>query len=122
MTIPRRTALLALAGAALLPGAALVPGTAWAASARELSSKGQAALQRLYKVQPRARELGKKAVAILVFPDIVKAGLLIGGQSGNGVLIKGGKSVAYYNSRHWPRPGSAVPARTSAWPACWAAC
>ena len=97
MTIPRRTALLALAGAALLPGAALVPGTAWAASARELSSKGQAALQRLYKVQPRARELGKKAVAILVFPDIVKAGLLIGGQSGNGVLIKGGKSVAYYN-------------------------
>jgi lipid-binding SYLF domain-containing protein len=36
-------------------------------------------------------------VAILVFPEIIKAGLLIGGQSGDGVLFKGGKAAAYYN-------------------------
>ena len=37
------------------------------------------------------------AKAILVFPKIIKAGLLIGGQSGDGALRMGGKTVGYYN-------------------------
>lgn len=94
MTCTRRSVLLAAAG---LATAALLPGQAHAASARELNRNGLAALDRLYRAQPRARELGKKAVAILVFPEIVKAGLVIGGQSGNGVLLKGGKPVGHYN-------------------------
>ncbi len=35
---------------------------------------------------------------MLVFPNIVKAGFMFGGQIGEGVLLKGGKPVAYYNS------------------------
>jgi lipid-binding SYLF domain-containing protein len=77
--------------------AAMGPGTADAASARQLDRDASAALQRLYNAQPRARTLGQRAVAVLVFPRIIKAGLIIGGQTGDGVLRKNGKSVAYYN-------------------------
>ena len=35
---------------------------------------------------------------ISVFPGIVKAGLGVGGQFGEGVLFRGGKATAYYNT------------------------
>jgi lipid-binding SYLF domain-containing protein len=34
----------------------------------------------------------------LVFPEITKAGLLIGGQYGEGVLWRGDKATAFYNT------------------------
>ena len=37
-------------------------------------------------------------MAVLVFPGILKAGLGVGGQYGEGVLFKGGKAVGYYNT------------------------
>jgi lipid-binding SYLF domain-containing protein len=42
--------------------------------------------------------LGGKARAVLVFPSILKAGFMFGGQLGNGVLMKGGRTAGYYNS------------------------
>jgi lipid-binding SYLF domain-containing protein len=45
-----------------------------------------------------ARDLSKRAVAVLVFPDVKKAGLIVGGQFGEGVLWRGGKAAAYYNT------------------------
>jgi lipid-binding SYLF domain-containing protein len=42
--------------------------------------------------------LADRAVAVLVFPRIVKAGFVIGGQFGDGALRKKGKSVGYYRS------------------------
>ena len=42
--------------------------------------------------------LAKKAVAILVFPNMVKAGFLVGAQYGEGALRKKGRTVGYYNS------------------------
>jgi len=42
--------------------------------------------------------VGGQAKAVLVFPRIVKAGLLIGGQYGDGALIKAGRIVGHYNS------------------------
>ena len=69
-----------------------------AASRQELNRDGIQALQSLYANNPAARRLGEKARAVLVFPNIVKAGFLFGGQIGEGVLLKGGKPVAYYNS------------------------
>ena len=48
--------------------------------AAELASEAQAALQQLYATAPLAKELGPKAHAILVFPEVTKAGLGIGGQ------------------------------------------
>jgi len=69
-----------------------------AASASEINGKANAALKQLLDGNAGARNLAKSAKAILVFPDIVKAGFMIGGQMGDGVLRKGGKSVAYYRS------------------------
>ncbi len=43
------------------------------------------------------RTLGQQAKAILVFPQIVKAGFLIGGQTGNGALLVNGTAIEYYN-------------------------
>ncbi len=71
--------------------------TAHAASARQISRDADQALRALYATQPKARELGKQAKAILVFPKIIKAGLIIGGQGGDGVLRVGGKTAGYYN-------------------------
>ncbi|HUN41631.1 MAG TPA: lipid-binding SYLF domain-containing protein [Acetobacteraceae bacterium] len=69
----------------------------WAASAREIDRDAGAKLHALYSVSPDARELGQRARGILVFPRIVKAGFMLGGQSGNGVLLLRGRKAAYYN-------------------------
>lgn len=79
--------------------ATLIPvQTAIAATADELRRDGQAALNSLYSKNPGAKGIGKNAVAVLVFPGIVKAGLGVGGQYGEGVLFKGGKAAGYYNT------------------------
>jgi lipid-binding SYLF domain-containing protein len=76
----------------------LQPGPAKAATAAELNRNGSAVLAKLYKTIPKAKELAATAKGILVFPSIVKAGFMIGGLFGEGVLMKGGKPVAYYNT------------------------
>jgi lipid-binding SYLF domain-containing protein len=70
--------------------------TARAATAQELNTDGQAALERLCAQSAKAARFRRSAAAILVFPRIVKAGLLIGGQGGEGVLLVRGKPTAYY--------------------------
>jgi lipid-binding SYLF domain-containing protein len=67
-------------------------------AAAELTSSSQAALQQLYASVPLAKELGPKAEAILVFPKVTKAGLGIGGQYGEGALLKKGTAVGYYKT------------------------
>jgi lipid-binding SYLF domain-containing protein len=69
-----------------------------AASAAELTRDAQGALNALYAKNPGAKAIGKDAVAVLVFPSVIKAGLGVGGQYGEGVLFRGGKAVAYYNT------------------------
>jgi lipid-binding SYLF domain-containing protein len=66
--------------------------------AAELSKNAQAALTALYAKVPAAKALGAKAQAVLVFPKVTKAGLGIGGQHGDGALLRGGKAVAYYST------------------------
>jgi lipid-binding SYLF domain-containing protein len=77
---------------------ALVWQAAVAAGASELERDGKASLQKLYASVPAAKAIGPKAVAILVFPKVTKAGLGIGGQFGEGALLQNGKAVAYYNT------------------------
>ena len=72
--------------------------SAIADSAAEISKDSQAALQSLYAKVPKAKELGGKALAVLVFPSVIKAGLGVGGQYGDGALIKGGQTVGYYKT------------------------
>jgi lipid-binding SYLF domain-containing protein len=95
--IPTRRFLLTssvLGAAGLL---ALVGGADAATSARQLNSDANRALNQLYAVQPKTRDLARRAKAVLVFPKIYKGGLMIGGLSGNGVLRVGGKATGYYN-------------------------
>ena len=47
---------------------------------------------------PLAKGIGPTAYAILVFPKVKKAGLGIGGQYGEGTLLKKGAAVAYYKT------------------------
>ncbi len=42
--------------------------------------------------------LGQKAKGILVFPSVVRAGFMFGGQIGEGGLRKNGKVVGQHNS------------------------
>jgi lipid-binding SYLF domain-containing protein len=78
--------------------ASLVAAPVNAASKLELDREGPQALKSLYASNSAAKLLGQKAKAVLVFPNMLKAGFLFGGQIGEGVLLKGGRPTAYYNS------------------------
>lgn len=64
----------------------------------ELNTDSSQALSKLLSTNPKAAELAKKAKATLVFPNIVKAGLVFGGSYGEGVLLENGIVSNYYNS------------------------
>ena len=64
----------------------------------ELDRSADQVLQKLFSTNPQARELNKKAIAILVFPSITKAGFMVTGQYGEGVLLKEGRPSAYFNT------------------------
>ncbi|MGF6331441.1 lipid-binding SYLF domain-containing protein [Pseudomonas sp. BS3782 TE3695] len=83
--------LAALASASFL-------NTAGAATAEDLDVDARQALQTLYKSTPFAESISHNAKAILVFPKIIKAGLVFGGSYGEGVLLKDMKVENYYNS------------------------
>ena len=90
--------LLGLYVAAVLLALLSLPSTSFADSAAEIDRDVSAALNDLYASEPAAKELGDKSKAVLVFPDVLKAGLIIGGQYGEGALRMGGKTVGYYNT------------------------
>ena len=69
-----------------------------AASATEINRDVDAALAKLYADIPDARTLAEKARGVLVFPNVVKAGFLLGAQYGDGALRRQGRTVAYYNT------------------------
>lgn len=68
-----------------------------AASREELDANVREAVNELYKHSSAAKELAGKSVGMLVFPKVVKMGIGIGGEYGEGALLVGGKTVAYYN-------------------------
>jgi lipid-binding SYLF domain-containing protein len=74
-----------------------VPQAGKAASATEINAEANATLRSFVDQNPSARELGRKAAGILVFPSVIKAGLGVGGEYGEGVLIVKGEPAGYYN-------------------------
>ena len=78
----------------------------FAAMTIQVSAQDRAALEadakrayaNLVATIPGAKALGKDAVAVLVFPKIIKAGFVVGGQSGDGVLLRSDKAAGYYNT------------------------
>jgi len=98
----RRNILLALGlvAATALPMSTMTfdPAKAATTTADDLNKDANQALAMLYRTNPAAQALSKNAKAVLVFPNIVKAGLVFGGSYGEGVLKKGPQVVGYYNS------------------------
>jgi lipid-binding SYLF domain-containing protein len=68
------------------------------ADARKIDQKSRVALEGLYQTNPRARKLAANAEGILVFPDIIKGGLIIGGAYGDGTLYQRNRPTGYYRS------------------------
>lgn len=69
-----------------------------AATAEDLDKDSRQALQTLSQTNPFAEKLSLTAKAVLVFPNVVKAGLVFGGSYGEGELIEGSTVVDYYNT------------------------
>jgi len=61
-----------------------------------LTLKSKLALEE-FKLRPCGKDLVEKAVGILVFPGVVKAGLGFGGEYGEGAMLMDGKWKYFYN-------------------------
>jgi lipid-binding SYLF domain-containing protein len=85
--------VLAFAG-----GTFISPNPARAATAAEINRDAKSALEKLYAKSSKAKALGEKAKGVLVFPGIAKGGFMVGGQYGEGALLKDGKTEGYYST------------------------
>jgi len=90
-----RSCIYAFAGAL---GIAVAATPAAAQGHPELQANARAALSSLEAQDPLAATLAKRAIAVLVFPDVTKAGFLIGGEYGNGVMFRGGRFAGHYST------------------------
>ena len=94
----RRPTHGAIFAAALISSALTIGLPAQAVTADDLSRDAAQAVQTLTKSNMAAEAISRKAKAVLVFPKIIKAGLVFGGSYGEGVLTKGSQFGGYYNS------------------------
>ena len=90
-TTRRRALSLAIGGLALL-GPALA-----SADAAKIDGKVDAAIGVMTSTIAGTQELLDTAKGVLIIPDIVKAGFVVGGAYGEGVLRVGGETVGYYS-------------------------
>ncbi len=94
--VPVRTLLAALLLAFTCAGGAVRD--AAAAPAGVIDAEVDAALARFYRTVGGARDLVRDAAAVLVFPSVVKAGMGLGGEYGEGALRRHGATEGYYNT------------------------
>lgn len=81
---------------ALVLGASLAPSAA-AMSVPELERAAGGALSQLYARNSKAAEIGRRAVAVLVFPDVRMVGAGVAVQSATGVLFHNRQALAHFN-------------------------
>lgn len=74
----------------------MIPVVVFAASSREIDIKTEVAMEEFRENVKGADAFLEEAKGILVFPEIVKAGIGIGGEYGEGALLLGGKTADYY--------------------------
>ena len=96
-TINRRIVIL-LAAFAAITGIFASNIRAEAGSAASLDAKVEATLTDFHWQVRGTRELVAKAAAVLVFPTVIKAGMGIGGEYGEGALLARGRWVEYYST------------------------
>ncbi|OGW79072.1 MAG: hypothetical protein A2Z83_02310 [Omnitrophica bacterium GWA2_52_8] len=82
---------------ALVLSPCLFPVTVLAKSGAEIDFAADQALERFKREVVAADEILKRAKGVLVMPSVIKAGIGLGGEYGEGVLRVNGKTVEYYN-------------------------
>ena len=80
--------------AAIIAG---LPAVSHAATAREIDASVDAAMDRFVREVKGAKEFLNAAKGVLIIPKVIQAGLVVGGEYGEGALKIGGKTVGYYN-------------------------
>jgi lipid-binding SYLF domain-containing protein len=94
----QRTILAFALAAALMTAMAITSNARLAPSPADLDRDCRQAMQSLQASQPFAARLAHEARAVLIFPNIVKAGFVFGGSYGEGELLSGRSVDGYYNS------------------------
>jgi lipid-binding SYLF domain-containing protein len=97
MHTPIKAFLLPILALSILTGT-ICGNQAMAASAKEIDIRVDAALEKFKKEVGGGEEFLKNAEGVLVFPKVIKAGLGIGGEYGEGALRISGKTVDYYST------------------------
>src|SRR6516225_2973737 len=77
--------------------AALIGTVALAVDTAAIDKQVSATLNRFYALKPENKALVDHAAAVLVFPDITKAGIGVGGEHGDGALLEHGQTSGYYS-------------------------
>lgn len=78
-------------------GTLWIPSAAHAATAQAINSGADRALAQFKSQVKGADAFLRGAKGVLIFPEVIQAGIGIGGEYGEGVLRIHGKSVAYYS-------------------------
>jgi lipid-binding SYLF domain-containing protein len=82
---------------AFLVGSVMFPSASHAASAQAINAGADKTLRQFSSRVKGADVFLRGAKGVLVFPEVIQAGIGIGGEYGEGVLRIGGASVAYYS-------------------------
>ena len=88
---------LALAGCTTNSGNPSTPSTD-ASKRQSIDASVDGTMSRLFTTVKGSRELVSKARGVLVFPSVLQAGFIVGGQYGEGALRVGGGTVGYYST------------------------
>jgi len=95
-TASRRRAVLAVVAACLLAPLVLPAAEAAVSSRAEIDAQSREAMARLKEQTSAGAELASRAAGVLVFPKVLKGGLVVGGEYGEGQLRVGGVPTRYY--------------------------
>lgn len=93
----KRQVMTALAGGAIALAVSASDVSA-AQTAAELSAAVQKTIADCYQTVQTCKEFGNKASGMLVFPEVTKAAIGVGGEYGEGALVVGGKPAGFYST------------------------
>ena len=98
MDVARPISIVTALAACLTLVLSFAGGAAYGATAREIDVGVDVALERFHNDVRGGTEFLESAKGVLVFPRVIKAGFVFGGEYGEGALRIGGKTVDYYNT------------------------
>ena len=93
----KRQVMTALAGGVIALAVSASDVSA-AQTAAELSAAVQKTIANCYQTVQTCKEFGNKASGMLVFPEVTKAAIGVGGEYGEGALLVGGKPAGFYST------------------------